>query len=316
METDGRLLLTRAANRYAPAPYSVAVSAGPSGSRLVFQDDGNVVLYGPRDEVADDTGTAGSAAQRLVLQDDGNLVLYTAGTGVVFTFRTSEPSELRPGGSLLPGERLTSDDGSTSLVMQDDGNLVLYTRGVARFATGTSSPGAGLAFQTDGNAVVYSGSGQPLFSTGTGGPYDDLRLYVFDREVAMTDFVGDAPPTLFSSAWGEPVLESGKALYPGDRRTAPGGVLLVLQRDGNLVQYRGGRAVFATGTGDGVFAQMQPDGNLVLYAYDYSGDDPDGLVPVFSTRTAGNPGSRLVTQADGNLVVYTPAGRAVFSALR
>ena len=35
--------------------------------------------------------------------------------------------------------------------------------------------------------------------------------------------------------------------------------------------------------------------------------------PVWSTRTDGNPGSRLVLQSDGNLVVYSPANRPLFA---
>ena len=57
---------------------------------------------------------------------------------------------------------------------------------------------------------------------------------------------------------------------------------------------------------------MQPDGNFVLYRF----TDDDFVVPVFETRSGRNPGSRLLVQSDANLVVYTPAGRAVYASRR
>ena len=49
---------------------------------------------------------------------------------------------------------------------------------------------------------------------------------------------------------------------------------------------------------------MQSDGNAVLYS---------GGTPLWWTRTHGNPGSFIVVQSDGNLVVYRPDGRAIFN---
>ena len=53
-----------------------------------------------------------------------------------------------------------------------------------------------------------------------------------------------------------------------------------------------------------VKATLSTDGNLEVRG-------PDGSL--FSTRTAGNPGSRLAMQTDGNLVLYTAAGKAIWS---
>jgi hypothetical protein len=51
---------------------------------------------------------------------------------------------------------------------------------------------------------------------------------------------------------------------------------------------------------------MQSDGNLVVIA--------PGNRPVWSTNTAGNPGSDLELQDDGNLVVYAQGHRAVWTS--
>jgi hypothetical protein len=58
----------------------------------------------------------------------------------------------------------------TMAYMQPDGNFVLYdANGKALTGSGTStSPGAYLAVQNDGNVVVYLGS-TALWSTGTWG---------------------------------------------------------------------------------------------------------------------------------------------------
>jgi len=80
--------------------------------------------------------------------------------------------------------------------------------------------------------------------------------------------------------------------------SANGKYRLVMQGDGNLVIYNGGRAIWATATrkDDGKRIVLQGDGNLVMYG---SG----GSAP-WATRTNGKPATRLVMQNDGNLVLY------------
>lgn len=51
---------------------------------------------------------------------------------------------------------------------QLDGNLVLSVGGVAKWGTGTNGSTAGhVSFQSDGNLVVYDGSGRALWASGT-----------------------------------------------------------------------------------------------------------------------------------------------------
>ena len=80
---------------------------------------------------------------------------------------------------------------------------------------------------------------------------------------------------------------------------------LVMQTDGNLVEYGPSGAPWSTNTaGSGANRViMQSDGNIVLYTA--SG------VPVFATGTSG-PSARLVVQNDGNIVEY--AGPAVWAS--
>ncbi len=308
---DGTIVVRTAPNAFNSAPYDEVVVDGPSGASLVMQGDGNLVLYGPDGVAVYSTGTAGTAAARLIVQDDGNLVLYGPTTdGFFVNYDTATPADLLPGGVLLEGDQLSSGDGSV-LVMQTDGNLVLYDGTTAVFATGTGGAGNGAVLQSDGNFVVYSSAGAPLYATGTGGSAADsfTAVAVTSGEFRLVNISANGTQSVFGSAWSSDTLLPGHILVPGDRRTAVGGaVLITLQADGNFVKYNHGVAGFKVLAGSDVGA-MQSDGNFVLYKLTATGDLKAG----FNTRTAGNPGSRLVVQSDNNLVVYTPTNRAVYS---
>lgn len=84
---------------------------------------------------------------------------------------------------------------------------------------------------------------------------------------------------------------------------------LILQSDGNLVLYEGTTALWASNTvGSGAaLATMQDDGNFVVYT--------SGGTAVFNTATEGSGcGTYLAVQTDGNLVVYNGAGTALWSS--
>ena len=91
--------------RYGPFIGSVGTSATPwymatgetltpnhylrsSRQALLFQPDGNLVLYGPGYHVLWNSGTYGSGADHLVMQNDGNLVLYKANGAWVWQTHT------------------------------------------------------------------------------------------------------------------------------------------------------------------------------------------------------------------------------------
>lgn len=90
-----------------------------------------------------------------------------------------------PGGGVLrPGQALVA--GEYVLSMQGDGNLVIYRGGRAEWATRTDrNPGAFLAFQTDGNAVVYSSAGRPLWNTGTHGRGGNVLVMQADGNLVI-----------------------------------------------------------------------------------------------------------------------------------
>ena len=94
-------------------------------------------------------------------------------------------------------------------------------------------------------------------------------------------------------------LRPGEVLNRGQSLVSNNGQYhFVQQDDGNLVLYKAGESLWASGT-NGVAVEkcvMQGDGNLVLYRY--NGE------PVWASNTAGKPGAYLVAQDDGNVVIY------------
>ncbi|AQX90542.1 MULTISPECIES: hypothetical protein [Elizabethkingia] len=154
---------------------------------LIFQDDGNLVMYNSSGAIVWNSETE-SEGNRAIFQRDGNLVIYNNEENAIFT-------------------TATNDQGATSLNIHDDGNLVIYNnRGRALWSsqsgmtsnnedydnTETSYASSDLAkgfsfnreekiysknkmyyicFQNDGNLVFYRNGYYPqaLWASGTDG---------------------------------------------------------------------------------------------------------------------------------------------------
>jgi hypothetical protein len=123
MQVDGNLVVyTSAANPVWAsgagaadqlcAPHSMGLDQyihAPGGQyKLLMQDDGNLVLYGPNGATWA-SNTVGSGGTSVNMQDDGNLVIYTSTARPVWASSTAGTGS------------------GNHLVMQDDGNLVVYT---------------------------------------------------------------------------------------------------------------------------------------------------------------------------------------------
>ncbi|MFI5532769.1 glycoside hydrolase domain-containing protein [Kitasatospora sp. NPDC051853] len=113
-------------------------------------------------------------------------------------------------------------------------------------------------------------------------------------------------------------LKAGWKLGSGQSLTSTD-VTVVMQADGNLVAYlksngssAGGAVIWSSNTygNPGAYAQMQYDGNLVVYRAD--GSMATGGA-VWSSGTWGNSGARVVLQEDGNLVIYRQDGSAAWA---
>ncbi|MEO8552838.1 MAG: glycoside hydrolase domain-containing protein [Kofleriaceae bacterium] len=207
---------------------------------------------------------------------------------------------IEPGHGLSRGQAWSSCDGRFTLAMQGDGNLVLYSGGAALWATGTTN-GAVAVMQGDGNFVLYSDHSHPLFASGTDGNpgawlaiQTDGNAVVYGASALWASGTGGLPGPGPASCGA---LQPGESLVIGQVLGSCGGhYALAQQGDGNLVLYRDGTAIWSTGTvGTGArFLAMQGDGNLVLYGGD----------AIWASGTSGYGGAWLAVQDDGNLVLY------------
>lgn len=104
-------------------------------------------------------------------------------------------------------------------------------------------------------------------------------------------------------------LAAGQTLTGGQHlESSDGHYELVMQGDGNFVEYVGGRALWSTGTSGnpGAYVAMQStDGNLVVYSASNH--------PLWASSTSG-AGAYLALQPDANVVVYSPANASLWSS--
>ncbi|WP_329584369.1 trypsin-like serine protease [Kitasatospora sp. NBC_01250] len=116
---------------------------------------------------------------------------------------------------------------------------------------------------------------------------------------------------------GGPLLAPGTKIASG-QSVAGKDLQLTMQGDGNLtVTHRGipGGVLWSTKTAGhpGAWAQMQTDGNLVVYAPD--GNPAAGTGALWASATYPNSGAYLRLQDDGNLVLYRKSdGAALWSS--
>jgi hypothetical protein len=100
-----------------------------------------------------------------------------------------------------------------------------------------------------------------------------------------------------SAILGATQLNAGEELSTGQYLTSPNGQYqLVMQSDGNLVEYGPSGPVWSTGTSGSNFVAMQTDGNLVVYR------TTGGAI--WSSNTVDGSPAILALQDDSNLVVY------------
>jgi surface antigen len=218
-------------------------------------------------------------------------------------------STLTAGHSLLAGQRLVSPNGQYELLMRSNGDLVEYMQGHALWASGTASKGAHATMQHDGDLVVKAKSGQVLWSSQTGGRPAAAYYLVIQSDANLVIYT-PSNSAIWSSSTVSDTLWAGTTLTAGQYLTSNSGQYqLVMQGDGNLVEYMQGHPLWYSGTAGhpGATAVMQDDGNLVVYL---------GSTPLWQAGTGGHPSAAfyLAVQPDANLVIYTPANSALWAS--
>jgi len=287
----------------------------------VNQNDDHLVVYDSSGTPKWWSGTSGQgSSSRLVQQDDGNLVLYEGSTAIWASHTVQQQQQQQKHGHTLgnnerlnPDEKLTSSNGRFTAVLQTDGNFVVYEGSKPLWASGTSGIGNGahVINQTDDNLVVYDHSGVPKWASGTSGRggsahlsiQDDGNLVLYEGSTAIW-----ASNTV-QEVKHKDTLHQGEKLHAGDElRSSDGRYRAAMQTDGNFVIY-GGSALWASNTsGHNFHVHAQPDRNLVVY--DSSG------APKWASGTseAGTGTCKLIMQTDGNLVLYDGAGTPTWAS--
>jgi len=213
---------------------------------LVFQGDGNLVLYRGNKQPVWATNTHGRGANRAIFQDDGNLVVYHDNNPLWASNTGGHPHAV--------------------LVLQSDGNLVVYENRNPNWASNTNDGFCSsvadvhrvvtafdtnfsfnhdhknwsknrtsyLVFQRDGNLVLYRQNHNPVWASGTNGR-GKRAIFQEDGNVVVYDD--------YSAVWA-----SNTNGHPDSQ--------LCLQNDGNLVIYDDGKPIWASNTNDGWCASV------------------------------------------------------------
>ncbi|GAA0306652.1 hypothetical protein GCM10010302_51660 [Streptomyces polychromogenes] len=185
--------------------------------------------------------------------------------------------------------RLRGGPGVNNTPLFRTGSIKEYSYGVFIFDEGTADFGGTMLWDDGTKYSAYSSSNGGIHANATGVGPDIMGSRTthlkFDRR--NSEHMG-----------GNSMLAAGQTLSKGQRLVSGNGNTLIMQDDGNLVEYGdGGRVLHASGTvGRGDHLTMQWDGNLVL--------STANNIPLWSTGTPNNPNAWVQLQDDGNLVLH------------
>ena len=150
------------------ASYWATNTAGHSAGRVAYQTDGNFCVYDASGTYVWGTMVYNYGAGILNLQNNGNLVVYKSPSndvawqaGVTPSVPTLTRNIMYSGDFLNPGDMLVSPNKYYRLVYQTDGNLVLYdSSNNALWATNTNGSTLGkTVMQLDGNLCINASDG-------------------------------------------------------------------------------------------------------------------------------------------------------------
>lgn len=214
---------------------------------LIFQNDGNLVLYGYGKDVKWTANTQ-NRGDRAEFQRDGNLVVYDYSGNAIFNTKTN-------------------DRGANRLNVANNGKLIVYGNS-NRVLWQSSIIGDGNSNDSwNNNNNNWGGNGNSWS--------DNDRMYKGYKFIKNTKL--HSPNREYHLVFQEDgnlvVYDRNKNVYWASN-TENRGARAEFQRDGNLVIYDySGRSIWASNSNNkgGNVLRMQDDGNLVIYT---SGNRP------------------------------------------
>jgi hypothetical protein len=277
-----------------------------TSAEAIMQYDGNFVLYGAKNgdgsnSVLWASGTAGNFGATLTVQNNGKITVLDDSGSTLWTTPTppAPPSTIF---QLLPGQSLSSPNGQYGLTLQAGGNLAeTGPGGQVLWVSNTAGQTVNKAvMQSDGNFVLYGPMNVPVWSTGTNGNSGSVLTVqnsgnvVVGNNLWQTYTTGGMPAANFT-------------LTAGLSFSFPSGYRLSLGTTGLMEYDAGGHQTWASPatTSPAVVAEMQYDGNLVIYGAKNANGSNN---PLWATGTNGNAGAKLTSVNDGNLIVSVSVG--------
>ena len=202
-----------------------------------------------------------------------------------------------------------------------DGGVFAYGEAVFSGSlanTRINAPITSIAATSDGRGYWLAGADGGVYAFGTAGfagslgasgsPNAVVGIAATPSGYAVIDRTGLV--TVFSTNGSEAprnTLYPGERLNPGEALTSPNGrYTLVMQSDGNLVEFDADIPVWASNTRiPGSDFEAQAVGNFVVYA--------PGHIAVWASGTS-HPDIVMILQDDRNIVIYTPGNVAVWTS--
>jgi len=152
-----------------------------------------------------------------------------------------------------------------------------------------------LNYQWFSNGAAIPGATGSTFTPGVGQLGASITVSIAASKPGYTTVTKRSAGT--AAVLGATQLNPGGELTAGQYLTSPSTQYeLIMQTDGNLVEYGPSGAVWSTGTSGSNFVAMQTDGNLVIYR------TTGGAI--WSSNTSNGSPAVLALQDDSNVVVY------------
>ncbi len=153
--------------------------------RLIFQADGNLVMYDPTNKPIWSSNTHGKKGTHLAMQKDGNLVIYTQSNQALWSSNTHGNQNsylaIEADGRLIIYNAAQKaiwhsqkETAATRLISRSNKmcfyDYFILARNNAQFRPGKEwnlCSKYRLTFQTDGNLVMYNPANKPVWASGT-----------------------------------------------------------------------------------------------------------------------------------------------------
>jgi hypothetical protein len=248
-------------------------------SKLIVQNDGNVVIYNNWNSVVWETKTSGKVIQSLSLTDDGALVVLGGNSGKEILYSSVDEQKKRNEEEKLAEQKKREEEKMKEDMARDKARKLEAF--ISDFESTIYAKRKNVKPSNINTLVVKNtlrtGAGDNSIQSNSG-VYrlvlqDDGNLVILKKD---QEEIKNCIPcnSAFAKEWSEDyqVKERCSNIYKEIWQTntsSQSGAWMEMQSDGNLVIYKGDQVLWASATGGrgykGTKLVLQDDGNLVIY---------------------------------------------------